>query len=131
MITAEHLPGIQNVQADTESRKMRNTSNWMLNREIFKQINQKYGSLEIDLFADRLNACTTEELHTLASQPIFNGDICISDNVEHQEGLCFPTILPKHRVFLQSSERETRNCHDISCIADSAILSPTFDTINR
>jgi hypothetical protein len=35
---------------------MRDTSNWMLNREIFKQIDQKWGPLEIDLFADKLNA---------------------------------------------------------------------------
>ena len=35
---------------------MRDTSNWMLNRDIFKQINQKWGPLEMDLFADRLNA---------------------------------------------------------------------------
>ena len=53
--TAEHLPGIQNVQADLESRQMRDTSNWMLNKGIFKQINQMWGPLKIDLFADRLN----------------------------------------------------------------------------
>jgi hypothetical protein len=56
MITAEHLSGTQNVQADMESRQVRGTSNWMLNGEIFKQINQKWGPLEIDLFADRLKA---------------------------------------------------------------------------
>lgn len=55
MITAEHIPGIQNVQADLESRQMRDTSNWMLNKGIFKQINQMWGPLNIDLFADRLN----------------------------------------------------------------------------
>lgn len=34
---------------------MRDTSNWMLNKGIFKQINQMWGPLKIDLFADRLN----------------------------------------------------------------------------
>lgn len=40
MITVEHLPGIQNVQAGLESRQKGNTSNWMLNKGIFKQINK-------------------------------------------------------------------------------------------
>lgn len=40
MITVEHLPGIQNVQAVLESRQKGNTSNLMLNKGIFKQINK-------------------------------------------------------------------------------------------
>lgn len=40
MITVEHLPGIQNVQAVLESSQKGNTSNLMLNKGIFKQINK-------------------------------------------------------------------------------------------
>lgn len=49
MITVEHLPGIQNVQAGLESRQKGNTSNWMLNKRIFKQINKMKGTLKINI----------------------------------------------------------------------------------
>ena len=55
MLTAEYLPGKLNTQADSESRHMKDSSNWMLNQGVFKQINQRWGPLEMDLFADRLN----------------------------------------------------------------------------
>jgi len=55
-LSAEHLPGILNQEADWQSREYQDTSNWMLNREVFLEINQLMGPLEIDLFADRLNA---------------------------------------------------------------------------
>ena len=35
---------------------MRDSSNWMLNRKVFSQINRLWGPIQIDLFADRLNA---------------------------------------------------------------------------
>jgi len=34
---------------------MRDTSKWMLNNGIFKQINQMWRPLKINLFADRIN----------------------------------------------------------------------------
>jgi hypothetical protein len=40
---------------DRSSRHMKDSSNWMLNQGIFGQINQRWGRLEMDLYADRLN----------------------------------------------------------------------------
>ncbi len=50
-LTAQHLPGKENVIADAESRVMRDRSNWMLN--VIK-IQETLGPLEVDLFASRL-----------------------------------------------------------------------------
>ena len=57
-ITAEHLPGILNKIADWESRHVSSvsTNNWKLNPDIFKQIDHLLGPLELDLFAERMNA---------------------------------------------------------------------------
>ena len=55
MLTAEHLPGTLNTIADMESRMFNDSSNWMLNKEIFKMIMNQFGPAEIDLFADRTN----------------------------------------------------------------------------
>lgn len=53
-VTAEYLPGKDNVLADWESRHFQDYSAWKLNVKIFCQIRQQY-SLEVDLFADRNN----------------------------------------------------------------------------
>lgn len=54
-ITAVHLPGIDNVEADSLSRNFNDRTEWMLNKGEFKKIVAKFGIPEIDLFASRLN----------------------------------------------------------------------------
>ena len=55
-ITAAHLPGCQNVEADFMSRKFNDNIEWMLDRGVFTTIVQRFGEPEVDLFASRLNA---------------------------------------------------------------------------
>ena len=55
-ITATHLPGVQNQIADEKSRKFNDQLEWMLNRDVFRQLCGYYGNPEVDLFATRLNA---------------------------------------------------------------------------
>jgi hypothetical protein len=55
-LTAQHLPGVLNTVADSESRVMRDRTDWQLNPIIFQQINRRLGPLEVDLFASRLTA---------------------------------------------------------------------------
>ena len=59
-IQAQHLPGVDllNHRADAESRSMKDRSDWKLNQQTFRKINELYGPLEVDLFASRLtNQC--------------------------------------------------------------------------
>ena len=53
-LTAEHLPGVLNQEADEESRAVRDRCDWMLHRQLFSQIKERMGSLEVDMFASRL-----------------------------------------------------------------------------
>ena len=53
-LTAEHLPGVLNQEADEESRTIRDRRNWMLHPHLFSQIKEKMGPLEVDMFASRL-----------------------------------------------------------------------------
>ena len=55
MITAEHVPDNLNQIADHQSRYYRDSSNRKLQTQIFKQIENCLGPVEIDLFADRIN----------------------------------------------------------------------------
>lgn len=74
---------------------------------------------------------TTGKLHELASRPICNGNGCIPDTLEQQKRVCFPSILPNNKMFVQSSERKVRNCHNNCSMADSTILSTTSDLVIR
>lgn len=54
-ITAAHLAGSKNVEADFMSRKFNDNTEWMLDVGVFREICKKFGSPKIDLFASRLN----------------------------------------------------------------------------
>ena len=53
-LTAQHILGVSNIVADTESRTVRGRTDWKLSPEIFSQINQIFMPLEVDLFASKL-----------------------------------------------------------------------------
>lgn len=54
-ITAKHLPGQLNMEADYASRHFNNRTEWMLNHSIFQQITTRYYTPQVDLFASRIN----------------------------------------------------------------------------
>ena len=54
-VSAAHLPGSQNTAADALSRKFNDNVEWMLDREVFSTIVQRFGVPDVDLFASRLN----------------------------------------------------------------------------
>ena len=54
-ISACHIPGSTNVDADTESRKINNSTEWSLNMDVFSDLDKLWGPFQIDLFASRLN----------------------------------------------------------------------------
>ena len=54
-ITARHIPGVLNVEADLASREFNPHTEWMLDKTIFKKITVCFFVPEIDLFASRFN----------------------------------------------------------------------------
>jgi hypothetical protein len=54
-LSAAHLPGKDNIEADTASRHFNENIEWMLNNDNFKVIERSWGPFDIDLFASRLN----------------------------------------------------------------------------
>ena len=55
-LSAEHLPGAQNVLADRASRIFDENTEWQLSDSCFRAIFNRFGPFDIDLFASRLNA---------------------------------------------------------------------------
>ena len=55
-LSASHVPGVLNVEADSASRKdYALDSEWKLNVTVFQKIDRQFGPVEIDLFATRVN----------------------------------------------------------------------------
>lgn len=54
-LTATHIPGNDNIEADRKSRKFNDHIEWQLNVDKFNKICKLWGRPEIDLFASRLN----------------------------------------------------------------------------
>ncbi|XP_072048693.1 uncharacterized protein [Amphiura filiformis] len=52
----EQIGGVLNVIADDKSRNFDDHTEWMLNKDMFKQVCDHFGTPEIDIFASRLNA---------------------------------------------------------------------------
>ena len=55
-LSAAHIPGSSNVDADQLSRNLNLNLEWMLSKPIFQRIVSLFGKPDIDLFASRLNA---------------------------------------------------------------------------
>ena len=54
-VTARYIPGVQNVEADRESRVFLDSSDWKFHPGVFNRLHQKWGPLNIELFASRLS----------------------------------------------------------------------------
>ena len=57
-ISAAHIPGKENFEADKNSRKFQDATEWQLNPKIYKAVCDTFGTQEIDLFASRINGKT-------------------------------------------------------------------------
>ena len=54
-ISAAHVPGVDNYEVDKLSRNLHNDIKWKLKTNFFKEIENKFGKIEIDLFASRMS----------------------------------------------------------------------------
>ena len=54
-ISASHIPGSKNVEADKESRKSNDSTEWSLSMTVYNRLAQLWGPFQVDLFASRLN----------------------------------------------------------------------------
>ena len=54
-LSASHIAGVDNIEADFLSRDKHSDMEWMLNKEVFDKIQGIYGVCDIDLFASKHN----------------------------------------------------------------------------
>ena len=54
-VSAAHIPGKNNIEADQQSRILQDATEWKLHPELFQKIVDKFGKPDIDLFASRIS----------------------------------------------------------------------------
>ena len=54
-LSATHILGSKNIQADKESRVLKESAEWSLSQGVFNAIQERWGMFDIDLFASRLS----------------------------------------------------------------------------
>ena len=50
-LSACHIPGSTNVDADTESQQINSSIEWSLNLEVFADLDKMWGTFKMDLLA--------------------------------------------------------------------------------
>ena len=96
-LTATHVPGKENVEADKESRKQEQRTEWMLNKKDFNLLLHKLNfTPKIDLFASRLN-CQIPKFVSYRPDPQSSAVNAFTLNWGNLEFYAFPpfTIIPR------------------------------------
>ena len=125
-LTPQHLPGVENVIADAESRNMRDRSVWQLDPAIFRQIAHRFGPIDVDLFALRLNH-TVPSLLQLVARSLFSSNECIPTGLVW---LCKPSLEPDREDPIQGTSRHDQDSTGSRSLKDSAMVPTTSPTAN-
>ena len=116
-IQAQYLPGAMNLTADRESRCMRDRSDWKLDHQTFGRINERYGPLEVDMFASRLtNQC--RRYFSWRPDPFAEGTDAFLQTWSDFKGFANPpwNLIPRVLKKVQSQE------------ADVTLVAPVWKT---
>ena len=125
-LTAEYLPGGLNHKADWQSRHLRDSRNWKLNPKVFHSIDQLWGPLTIDLFADRINT----QIREFVPRPLCSGDRCLSDPLVEPEGLLLCSFLTDLSLPGKDKEGSGNNVFDSTNLACTGMVpSPVGDVL--
>ena len=121
LITAEHLPGVSNVLAGTESRTFIDSSDWKLQPKIIQYFLK---DREIDLFATRL----TNQLKSYVSwQPVPQccGDGRFFNRLESDERICVSTIQSHPTDINEGYKRQCEHSASSTSVANSTLVATT------
>ena len=142
-IQAEHIAGVENTRADFESRVFQDPCDWMLSRLVYLKIKEKWGTMDVDLFAARHNhqikryysyrpdpgamavdAFSDKEVLQLSAGSRSNGSGCFFTGLESSSPICFPTISACGKSSPEDPTRMSREGSSISSSMAETTLVP-------
>ena len=116
-VTAEHMAGVLNVEANQESRVYKDWINWRLNPQIFRSLSRVWGPFEIDLFGDRLN-CQMDRFISWKPDPAAEAVDAFQVSWRYLEGYAFPPFSMIGRCLAKVAQDQ----------ATLVMLAPTWNT---
>ena len=91
-ISAAHIPGKENFEADKNSRNLQDATEWQLNPKIYKVVCDTFGTTETDLFASWINRQTEKYISWKPEPDAFAVDV-FSINWRHHFTYIFPPFI--------------------------------------
>ena len=118
-VTTRYIPGVQNVEAERESRVFLDSSDWKLHPGVFNRLHQKWGLLNIDL-------CLPSLL------PSSNSHGCIHPGLGDLSGLCLSSIC-SDRLMPSPNSESAGVTHGVcnTGLASSTLVSTTIRAVHR
>ena len=123
-VSAEHLPGKQNVTADKLSRELNDNLEWSLDREVFCKLIRKAGFRpQVNLFATQLNAQVQKFVSWKPDPQAWkSGRIC--HQLDRHKSVCVSSVLSDKPPVTKSTHRKyVRNVVNCTSMEDSAMVS--------
>ena len=121
------IPGIQNVEADYESRHFSDDTEWKLNPEIFRLACNTWGFPSIDLFASRNNK-QIQKYASWCPDPY----ACFTDAFsENWHELKFVYLFPPFRLLTQVLQKVKRERVRAIIVAPDWSAQPWFSTLQN
>ena len=121
ILAAKHLPGVQNVDADRESRSELDSSEWKLDPAIFHRIMRILGPCQVDLFASRISAQLPKYMSWKPDPGTIATDALSQPCMGGHQRLCISPVCIDRQVPVQGSGGASQRV-DTYC---SSVANPT------
>ena len=130
LVTACYIPGIQNVEADRESRVFLYSSDWKLNPGVFNCLHQKWGPINTDLFASRLSYQLDQFVSWRPDPLAIHTDAFTLDWATFR-GYAFPPFALIGRCLHQIQSQQVSHSVCSTSLASSTLVSTTIRPVHR
>ena len=117
-VLAQHLPGKANLTADYLSRYLRDRTDWTLNANVFRAVNQHWGPLEVDLFATRFST-QLDQFY----RPGGHGYGCIYSALGSHTSICSSSMVPNLQSVDENTNGENNCSTNHPTVESSAMVS--------
>jgi hypothetical protein len=108
-LSAAHIPGVKNDEADKLSRKFNEDTEWALRQQIFEKILKIFPDMSMDLFASRINSKLSKYVTYLPDPMAFAVD-AFTLHWNHELYYIFAPFSLMAKILQKNRRRRDRSC---------------------
>ena len=128
-LTVTHIAGVENIEAEKESRIFNDRTEWTLNREIFMQITKHWGFPEMAQFSTRLNAQFPRFVSWKPDPASCFVDV-FTISLDSLDFYAFPPFCQIQMFTENFTGTSTSGNHDCTTLAHSSLVASTVENDN-